>query len=117
MKNHLAICRDMGEVSTAISMDALDVLLAIEVQPGASRDCISGFNTWRGRLQVAVSSSPVDGKANDSVLDLLASELDISRASFSIRSGSTSRRKSIRISDITGEEIEIRLKGLLEGSW
>ena len=52
-------------------------MLEVEVQPGAKRQGILGFNEWRGRLTVAVRAEAQKGKANNAVLHVLSTSLQI----------------------------------------
>jgi uncharacterized protein (TIGR00251 family) len=92
------------------------VVMAIEVQPGASRQGIVGFNTWRDRLSVAVKAEAKGGQANLAVLHVLAHQLNHDVAFLSIVAGQTSRRKSVRIEQAALHELMELLERLLEGS-
>ena len=50
-----------------------------------------------GSLTVWLKSSPVDGKANQELIQLLAEELGVTKACVHIKSGATSRIKCIEI--------------------
>jgi len=70
----------------------------IVVQPRASRP---GLTLLGDRLKVSVTAPPVDGKANEAVIQTLADTLHIPRASIEIARGDTSRRKTVRIRGVT----------------
>lgn len=53
-----------------------------------------------GRLKVAVTAPPVDGSANETVIELFAKELGIAKRQLEITAGHTSRRKTIRIEGV-----------------
>ena len=105
----------MANASIALSSDGDIVKLDIEVQPGAKREGITGINEWRNRLQIAVQALPRDGKANHAVLDMLSENLDIPIRCLKLSSGSTSRHKTISISEYSLEELHYRLTEILEG--
>ena len=68
----------------------------IVVTPRASRP---GLGPVVGdRLRVAVSSPPVDGKANQAVIETFADALGVPRAAVKIVRGETGRRKTLQIS-------------------
>jgi uncharacterized protein (TIGR00251 family) len=92
------------------------VVMAIEVQPGASRQGIVGFNTWRDRLSVAVKAEAQGGQANRAVLHVLAQQLKHDVVAFSIVAGQTSRQKSVRIAEIEVDELMRRLERCLQGA-
>lgn len=75
--------------------DALEAHLEVLVQPRASRSELVGWHD--GRLKVRLSAPPVDGAANEALVDLLADKLQVSRRDISIVRGATSRRKTLRV--------------------
>jgi hypothetical protein len=79
------------------------VMLEVEVQPGAKRQGIVGFNEWRGRLTVAVRAEAQKGKANNAVLHVLSTSLNIPKTQLRIVSGTTSRSKKVRIENISAD--------------
>ena len=87
------------------------VLIEIEVQPGASRQGIVGFNDWRGRIQVAVKAEAQKGKANHAVCNVLSK---IFAAPVSVAAGHTSRQKKISVAGLSSIEIIQILEGLIE---
>lgn len=50
-----------------------------------------------GVLEVSVSSAPVDGKANEEMLELLSDYFEVAKSAIEITSGRTSRRKIVEI--------------------
>jgi len=87
------------------------VLIEIEVQPGASRQGIIGFNEWRGRIQVAVKAEAQKGKANHAVCNVLTKIFSVP---VTVVSGHTTRQKKVSIEGLTSVEIVEILEGLLE---
>jgi|TARA_B110000881_G_scaffold140836_1_gene124184 uncharacterized protein (TIGR00251 family) len=79
------------------------VMLEVEVQPGAKRQGIVGFNEWRGRLTVAVRAEAQKGKANNAVLHVLSTSLNIPKTQLRIVGGTTSRSKKVRIENISAD--------------
>lgn len=88
------------------------VLLAVHVQPRASRNMICGVHD--GSLKIAVTTPPVDGKANKAVAAFLAKTLGMAKRDVQLRSGQTSRRKVFFISDISVEELRGYIESILE---
>jgi uncharacterized protein len=74
------------------------VTVDIVVQPRASRPSLSLHGD---RLKVSVTAPPVDGKANQAVIQILADTLHVPRAAIEIARGDTSRRKTVRIRGVT----------------
>jgi uncharacterized protein (TIGR00251 family) len=74
--------------------------LDLVVQPRASRSRIAGL--LGGRLKVQLAAPPVDGAANDALIDLFASLVGVPRRDVSIVRGESSRRKTLAIQGIDG---------------
>ena len=84
------------------------VRFRVRVQPRASRNEIAGVAD--GALRIRLHAPPVDGAANDALVDFLAERLAISRRGVRIAAGATSRTKTIEIEGITPRDVE-RLAG------
>jgi uncharacterized protein len=83
----------------------------VKVVPGASRERVMGM--LGDALKVAVSSPPEGGKANQAVIELLASELGLSKASVAIVRGHTNPRKEVSISGIDSPTLKQKLDALI----
>lgn len=57
-------------------------------------------------LRVRLAAPPVDGAANEALVDLLADELDIARRAIRIVSGGTSRSKVVQVDGVDVDRIE-----------
>ncbi|HLE48242.1 MAG TPA: DUF167 domain-containing protein [Candidatus Thermoplasmatota archaeon] len=89
----------------------------LELQPGADRDQVpSGYNAWRGRIQARVRAPPHEGAANDALQDRLATTLRIPRANLQLVDGHTSRRKRVRVTGLTSDDVAQRFAEVLDGS-
>lgn len=86
-------------------------LLAVRVQPGAKKSEITGKhgNAVRVRLQ----APPVEGKANQELLRLLAAELGLKKRQLQLKRGEHSRDKLILLSGIKPADAEKKLKKVL----
>ena len=73
--------------------DAL--ILAVKVQPRASRDEIGAVQA--GRLRVRITAPPVDGKANDHLIRFLAAEFGVAPSRVELLGGASGREKRLRI--------------------
>ena len=81
--------------------------LAVKVIPGASRDELCG---WLGEtLKVRLSAPPVDGRANDALVALLAETLGRPRRAVTLVRGAAARQKLVRIDGLTLAESKDRL--------
>ncbi len=85
--------------------------VVVRVQPRAARDEIVGF--VNNVLQVRVKSPPLQGKANQALVSLLAEALDIRKGQVSIISGHASRQKVVAIEGIEASQVETWLRSLL----
>ena len=67
----------------------------VRVQPRASRNEVAGV--WNGALRVRLQAPPVDGAANDALIEFLAVELGVSPRLVRIVSGFGSRNKVVEV--------------------
>ncbi|HQT38776.1 MAG TPA: DUF167 domain-containing protein [Acidocella sp.] len=86
------------------SVTADGIILAVKAQPGAKRTVIgtiveaAASPGWPlGRLKVAVSAPPEDGRANEAILAALAKYFQIKPAAITLETGSISRDKKFRL--------------------
>ena len=82
--------------------------VSIRVQPRASADEIAGAHG--DALRIRLTAPPVEGAANDALVDFLACVLGIARRDVTIVAGSTSRSKIVELAGIT----EDRVRALLD---
>jgi len=85
------------------------VLVAIKLQPRSSKSGI--VNTLGQELKVRVTAAPVDGKANEALLELLADELGCRRSALELVQGATARHKLILVRGLTAEIVAAKLTG------
>jgi uncharacterized protein (TIGR00251 family) len=72
--------------------------LHVRLQPRAQRDEIVGERD--GRLVVRVTAPPVDGKANDALIRLIAKRAQIAPSRVRVVRGHSARNKTVRVADI-----------------
>ena len=94
-------------VSTYVRDSDQGVVLKVQVQTRASRDEVVGPHD--DALKVRITAAPVAGAANKHLLKFLAKRLKIPQNQLSLKSGATSRAKSIAIEGISAEEVRQRL--------
>ena len=81
--------------------------LKVRVQPRASRNEVVG---WReGTLVLRLTAPPVEGRANQAVIEFFADLFAIPRSSVTIASGETSRNKIVRIAGLSKPVAEQKL--------
>jgi len=83
------------------------VELAVLVQPRASRSRVVGEHA--GLLKIQLAAPPVDGAANDALVELLSEVLGVPRRAVRLVAGETSRRKRVRVDGVAPGEATVRL--------
>jgi hypothetical protein len=81
--------------------------IAVKVTPNARADEIRGFSG--DLLVVRIKAQPVDGKANDALVRLVADALGLPRAAVSVDHGATARKKLLALDGISREDAMSRL--------
>jgi uncharacterized protein (TIGR00251 family) len=76
------------------------VRFSVRVQPRASGAGVAGVHG--GALKVRLTQPPVDGAANEALIELLAAALGVPRRSVRIVSGATARTKVV---DVDGTDV------------
>ena len=72
--------------------------LELYVQPGARKSEFAGEHG--GRMKVKLAAPPVDGKANDALVEFLAAHYGVPKRSVRIVGGLKSRQKRVTIEGI-----------------
>src|SRR3954469_5001525 len=86
---------------------AAEVILQIRVTPRARRNA---FGTMEGGvLAVRWAAPPVEGAANKALIAFLAETFGLPKSEVRVESGERSRRKRVRVSGLTPEEVARRL--------
>ena len=81
--------------------------LEVKVIPGASRDEVAG--TMGNAVKIKLRAPPVEGRANEALVEFLAEQLDLPRRAISLERGDTSRQKLLRIEGIDLATVRARL--------
>ncbi|HJR62798.1 MAG TPA: DUF167 domain-containing protein [Gemmatimonadaceae bacterium] len=79
------------------------VRFTVRVQPRSSRNTIDGVHA--GALKVRLTAPPVDGAANDALVELLCRHLRVAARSVHIVSGGTSRTKLVDIEGVEPDQV------------
>ena len=95
-------------------MEPRSIRLNLRVSPGAGRSAVVGRHGDAWKLRVA--APPERGRANASVVSLLATSLEIGRPDVRIVSGAVSRDKVVEIVGLTLEAAEQRLASARKGA-
>jgi uncharacterized protein len=80
---------------------------AIKIHPRARKNAITG--ELGDTLKLSLTAPPVEGRANEACIEFLANLLKVPRSSVTIASGLSSRRKVIRVSGVSADEVQERL--------
>ena len=101
--NAFALARvfDLCENTRVLRVTEKDggVLVDIAVKPRSPREGVGPVAA--DRLCVSVNAPPVDGKANDAVIRVLAETFDVQRSAITIVRGETGRKKTVRIMGVS----------------
>jgi uncharacterized protein (TIGR00251 family) len=79
----------------------------VKVHPRARKNAITG--ELGDALKISLTAPPVEGQANEACIEFLANLLNLPRSSITIASGHSSRRKVIRVSGLSADEVQKRL--------
>jgi uncharacterized protein (TIGR00251 family) len=98
----------------AIVQDGPDVLLAVRVQPRASRNQIVAISNEPDRhgpetISISLTAPPVEGAANAACRAVLADLLGIAKTRILIIQGKRSRNKLLRVRDADVASVLARL--------
>jgi hypothetical protein len=95
-------------MNSLIVQDTKDgVVLTVHIQPKASTTECVGIHG--DAIKIRVAAPPVDGAANDELIQFLARRLSIPTASVRIHSGASGRHKRVLIKGATAQLVMARL--------
>jgi uncharacterized protein (TIGR00251 family) len=78
--------------------------LSVRVRPGARKNDIAGIHA--GAVKISLTTPPVDGRANEALIEFIADFLRVPRARVAIVSGASSRMKLLRITGKSAAEVQ-----------
>ena len=84
------------------------VIVAVRVQPRASRDEIAG--EIGGALKVRLQAPAVEDRANEALREFLATLLKTPKSAVRILSGHRSRTKRVEIAGVSRTQVEALLR-------
>ncbi len=88
------------------------VTFAIKVHPRARKNAVTGV--VGDALKLALTAPPVEGRANQAVIEFFAELFEIPRSSVTIASGASSRNKVVKIAGVSRATAEQRLMAILK---
>ena len=94
-----------------ITESAKGISFIVKVHPRARKNAITGV--VGSALKLSLTAPPVEGRANQAVIEFFAELFEIPRSSVTIASGETSRNKVVRIAGLTKAAVAARLSAHL----
>lgn len=79
------------------------VRFSVRVQPRSSKPGVDGVHG--SALKLRVAAAPVDGAANEAVVEVLADALGVARRNVAIISGATSRNKVVEVQGVSAAAV------------
>ena len=86
--------------------------LALRVQPGAKHSTLLA-RLASGEWKVAVAAPPLEGRANEAVVELVSELLGVKRRQVTVARGASSRSKLVEVEGVSEAEAEARLTAAL----
>lgn len=87
-----------------VTADEEAITFTVRVQPRAKKNAVVG--EVEGALKLKLAAPPVDGAANEELIQFLAKLFAVPRRHISILSGATAKTKIIRIAGLTSKQVE-----------
>jgi uncharacterized protein (TIGR00251 family) len=95
-------------MSCSFAKDVADgCTITVRAHPGARKNGVTGIHA--DAVKIALTTPPVDGKANEALVAFLAEALRLPRARISIVAGLSSRTKTLRIAGKSAAEVTTAL--------
>ncbi len=101
-------------MTSAVADGRQGTIIRVRVTPRSRREEI--LPNYGDEIRVRLTALPAEGQANKALVKLFARVLDVPRRDVEIASGSTSRRKTIRVRSLGAREVEERLRRFVEGT-
>lgn len=95
-----------------VNESAKGISFAIKVHPRARKNAITGV--VGDALKLALTAPPIEGRANQAVIEFFTDLFAIPRSSVTIASGETSRNKVVRVVGLSKQVVEQRLAANLK---
>ena len=90
-----------------LTITASGVVIDVRVIPRAKKTMVCGVRD--NTLIVRLAAPPVEGAANEALIDLFASLLKCPRRSIQLLSGERGRHKRVAIEGVTADAVRTRL--------
>ncbi len=86
-------------------------LFSVRVHPGARKSGITGIHAEA--LKISLSTPPVDGRANEALIEFVAKWLGVTRAAVVIVSGQHARSKRVCVAGVSAAAVQTAVEQLL----
>jgi hypothetical protein len=83
--------------------------LSVKVLPRSSENCVFDIQS-DGTVKIKLTAPPVEGKANEALIQLLAGLLEVKKSEIEIKAGHSSRLKIIRITGMAQETVNQKVR-------
>ncbi len=91
------------KVAEILQQDSSGVTLWVRVVPRSSKNGVVGV--LDGAVKIALTAPPVDGAANEALIETLAKLCGLRKSDVTILSGHTARQKRVRLSGTDAEKV------------
>lgn len=86
------------------------MLISVKVIPRSRKNSVEWERVEEGeRLKVRLTAAPVDGAANEALVEVLAERLGVPKRRVVIVRGATSRQKVVDIVGVSLKELKVKL--------
>ena len=86
--------------------------IAVRIHPGAKKSTFNGI--WNdSHLKINIQAPAVDGKANEALIQFLATFFHLRKSAILLLSGETSREKRIALYDIDAQTFKTKIEPFL----
>jgi uncharacterized protein (TIGR00251 family) len=86
-------------------------LFSVRVHPGARKSGITGIHA--DALKISLSTPPVDGRANEALIEFIAKWLGVTRTAVVIVSGQHARGKRVRVTGVAATAVQAAIEQVL----
>lgn len=87
------------------------VIIRVQIQTKASRNQIVGLHGEPPRLKIRIAAPPIDGRANDELVQFLRRELQTSASNIQIQRGETTKFKEVLCVGMRLNDVQTSLLG------
>jgi uncharacterized protein len=81
--------------------------VSVRVHPGARKSAVSGVHA--GFVKISLTAPPVEGRANEALIEFVADLLRVPRARVNLVGGAASRTKVLRVTGKSAAEVQAGL--------